>query len=140
VGVWYESQSLSNSGTAKTCGALQESVQDVSIEERWCRENQLLAESGGCCEKITYSNVAQSINDPCDLCSGGSVPASKQGTLVSTFLGTWDCGGLSFAMQKGVLSANNCPKIKAAAGDECCSAITARSATNFLRGADKGIP
>mmetsp|Transcript_12811 Transcript_12811/g.26972 ORF Transcript_12811/g.26972 Transcript_12811/m.26972 type:complete len:268 (+) Transcript_12811:310-1113(+) len=128
VGTWYENVGLSTTGTSKTCGKLQESMQDVAPENQFCRQNQLLAESGGCCKTITFSNSYKNINEPCDLCNGGSVPSEKVGSLVPItikgYVTRQECAGLANSMKVGIMSSKNCEINKPTANHFCCFAHT----------------
>ena len=112
-----------------TCGYLQETVQDTdqySIYDdvaMMCRQSQILAEEGGCCGSNTmYINTpGEMLNNPCNLCDWRDVPDSNLDKLVNTrVVGSHTCGGLEYAMMRGVFSSNMCPLISANIKDECC--------------------
>lgn len=145
VGTWYENVRLETTGTSSTCGKLQESVQDVTPQGTWCRKNQLLAESGGCCKTITFSNVVAN-SGSCDLCSGGSVPSNKFNELKQTGIaGQHRCGSLASALKQGILF-EQCDTVKATTANYCCHADTintdkqSKMAQNYLRGAANEMP
>jgi len=142
----FESNKV-NVGEGKmwTCGYLQETVQDVDGNSPWeserqgCANAQHQAEMGGCCpQNVRINQPGMNPNDPCALCDGLPIPASKQNELVNTQLvGTHTCSGLAMVMQQGIFSASMCPAIKQNTKSFCCNAAApaiSRSA-NFLRGA-----
>ena len=125
-------------GLSWTCDYLQETVQDVDEQSSYeserimCRQAQLQAEKGGCeCGGDPLPPLMSQftdLNGACNLCDGQSspvVPIDQYNAVVQTnVVGSMNCKGLYDAMIDGVLSANLCPTVQAAAGSTCCNTET----------------
>jgi len=125
-------------GLSWTCNYLQETVQDVDEQSSYeserimCRQAQLQAEEGGCeCGGDPLPPLMSQftdLNGACNLCDGQSspvVPIDNYNAVVQTnVVGSMNCKGLYDAMIDGVLSANLCPTVQAAAGSTCCNTKT----------------
>mmetsp|Transcript_36017 Transcript_36017/g.39024 ORF Transcript_36017/g.39024 Transcript_36017/m.39024 type:complete len:323 (-) Transcript_36017:341-1309(-) len=125
-------------GLSWTCDYLQQTVQDVDEQSSYeserimCRQAQLQAEEGGCeCGGDPLPPLMSQftdLNGACNLCDGQSspvVPIDNYNAVVQTnVVGSMNCKGLYDAMIDGVLSANLCPTVQAAAGSTCCNTKT----------------
>lgn len=131
-----------------TCGYLQETMQDVNrnsqyeTERNSCRQAQLKAEEGGCCESTMFADLpGEDIHDACDLCGGGLLPRSKADLLVDThLLGKHTCASIDNIMKQRMLSTNMCDGVKGWIASTCCS-VTATGRTALRGGiADDAVP
>jgi hypothetical protein len=120
-----------DAGKVWTCKYLQETVQDVNAngwsgEQQMCANARLLAKQCPCPGGNRPAEVVHNINDSCNLCASypGKTPSNvgTTGITVNTgVVGNMNCGGLYNAMNSGIISSNQCPRVIQAAGPKCCT-------------------